>query len=185
MLVYCTPQKSAKWLEQKWSSNTAPPLVTRGGYVVGWCRTNHSIRIPPLQLYENGNFDLAITLLMLYTPNFEVYLSKLHIAPSSLGLSCYGKTVVIACMQWNWNVIEKLINSTNAGSDCVTLFDVLEQAGLIHSTYHEVTEYQIWFPFVKGLVGYNIFLDDKSLIPISLAHHLNEICIWYPVKFEG
>ena len=70
----------------------------------------------------------------------------------------------------------KLINSTNAGSDCVTLFDVLEHTGLIHSTYHEVTEYQIWFPFVKGLVGYNIFLDDKSLIPISPAHHLTEIC---------
>ena len=107
MLFFCTPQKSAKWLEQKWSSNTAPPLVTRGGYVVGWCRTNHSIRIPPLQLYENGNFDLAITLLMLYTPNFEVYLSKLHIAPSSLGLSCYGKRlVVIAYVQWNWVVTE-------------------------------------------------------------------------------
>ena len=29
-----TPQKSAKRLEQKRSSDTAPPLVTRGGYVV-------------------------------------------------------------------------------------------------------------------------------------------------------
>ena len=48
------------------------------------------------------------------------------------------------------------------------MFDVLEHTGLIHSTYHEVTEYQIWFPFVKGLVGYNIFLDDKSLIPNHL-----------------
>jgi len=63
---------------------------------------NRSIRVPPLQLYEYGNFDLAITLLTLYTPNFEAYLSKLDIAPFSLGLSCYGKRlVVIACLQWN------------------------------------------------------------------------------------
>jgi len=50
------------------------------------------------------------------------------------------------------------------------------QAWYISSTYHEVTEYQIWFPFVKGLVGYNIiiFLDDKSLIPKSLACHLKK-----------
>jgi len=34
---------------------------------------------------------------------------------------------------------------------------VLEHPGL-SSTYHKVTEYQIWFPFMKGLVGYNIFL---------------------------
>ena len=36
------------------------------------------------------------------------------------------------------------------------------------STYHGVTDYQIWFPFMKGLVGYNILLDDKSLIPNHL-----------------
>ena len=58
--------------------------------------------IPTLQLYENSNFDLAITLLTLYTLNFEAYLSKLDVAPSSLELSCYGKRlVVIACVQWN------------------------------------------------------------------------------------
>ena len=59
--IFCTPQKSAKRLEQKRSSDTAPPLVTRGDYVVVWCRTNRSIRVPPLQPYENDNFDLAIT----------------------------------------------------------------------------------------------------------------------------
>ena len=50
--------------------------------------------------------------------------------------------------------------------------------GLIYisSTYHEVTEYQTWFPFVKGLVGYNILLDGQSLIPKSLARHLKQ-CI--------
>jgi len=37
------------------------------------------------------------------------------------------------------------------------LFAVLEHpAWYISSTYHEVTEYQIMFPFVEGLVGYNI-----------------------------
>ena len=45
------------------------------------------------------------------------------------------------------------------------------QAWYISSTYHEVTKCQIWFLFVKGLVGY-VFLDDKSLIPKSLARHL-------------
>jgi len=56
------------------------------------------------------------------------------------------------------------------------LFAVLEHPGLVHKyTYHEVTEYQIWFPFVKGLVGYNILLNDKSLIPKSLACHLISI----------
>jgi len=56
--------------------------------------------VPPLQMCENGNFDLAKTLLMLYTPNFEGHLSKLDVDPSSLGLSCYeGKVVVIACVQ--------------------------------------------------------------------------------------
>ena len=45
------------------------------------------------------------------------------------------------------------------------LFAVLEHPGLV--------QYQIWFLFVKGLVSYNIFLDDKSLIPKSvLVRHL-------------
>jgi len=44
----------------------------------------------------------TVTLLTLYTPNFEAYISKLNVAPSSLGLSCYSKTLsVIACVQWN------------------------------------------------------------------------------------
>jgi len=174
MLIFFTLQKSAKRLEQKWSSHTAPPLVTRGGYIVV-CRTNRFIRIPPLKLYENGNLDLTITHLMLYTLNFEAYLGKLHIAPSSLGLSCYGeRLVVIACVQWNSDVTEKL-NKFHKCCDCLMLFAVPEHPGLyISSTYHEVTEYQIWFLFVKGLVGYNIFLDDKSLIPKSLACHLKQ-----------
>ena len=71
-------------------------------------------------------------------------------------------------MQWNWDITEKLTNSTNAGGDCAVWCSRTSRLG---SIYHAVTEYQIWFPFVKGLVG-NIFLDDKSLIPISLAHHL-------------
>ena len=51
---------------------------------------------------QHGHFHLVITLLTLYAPNFEAYISKLDAAPSSLGLSCYGKTlVVIACVQWN------------------------------------------------------------------------------------
>jgi len=55
---------------------------------------------PPFQLYENSNFDLTITLLPLYTLNFEACLSKLDVAHSTLGLFCYGKRlVVIACMQ--------------------------------------------------------------------------------------
>jgi len=58
------------------------------------CQANHSISVPPLQLYENGNFDHMITLLTLYMLNFKAYLSKLDIAPSSLG---YGKK--ISC---NW-----------------------------------------------------------------------------------
>jgi len=52
------------------------------------------------------------------------------------------------------------------------LFDVPGEAWYISSTYHEVTEYQISFPFVKGLVVHNIFLDDKLLIPKSLARRL-------------
>jgi len=66
-----------------------------------YCQMNRSIRAPPLQLRENRNFDLTITL-TLYTPNFEAYLSKLDVAPSSLGLSCYDKRLVVtACVQWN------------------------------------------------------------------------------------
>ena len=85
------------------------------GYVIVWCRTNCSFRVPPLQLYKK---DLMKTLIMLYTLDFEVYLSKLDIAPSSLGLSYYGKSlVVIACVKWNWDVTENLIKSTNARSD--------------------------------------------------------------------
>ena len=33
-------------------------------------------------------------------------------------------------------------------------------------------EHQIWFPFMKGLVHYNIFWNDKLLIPKSLPRHL-------------
>ena len=166
-MFFCTPQKSAKQLEQKWSSHIAPPLVARGGYVVVWCWTNRSIRVPPLQLYKNGNFDLVITLLMLYAPNFEAYISKLDVAPSSLGLSCYGKRlVVIACVQRNWDVTENLINCKMLGVtvSCCLLFQNF-QAWYISSTYHEVTEYQIWLPFVKGLVGYNIVIDSKITCP--------------------
>jgi len=38
--------------------------------------------VSPLQPYENDNFDLAITLLTPYKPNFEWYLRKLYVAPS-------------------------------------------------------------------------------------------------------
>ena len=41
---------------------------------------------PPFQLYENSNFDLTITLLPLYTLNFEACLSKLDVTHSTLGL---------------------------------------------------------------------------------------------------
>ena len=40
------------------------------GYVIVWGRTNHSNRVPPLQLYKNGNFDFTKTLVMLYTLDF-------------------------------------------------------------------------------------------------------------------
>jgi len=53
----------------------------------------------PLQLHENSIFDLTITLLTPYTRNFEAYLSKLDVAFSSLGSSCYGKRLVAACVQ--------------------------------------------------------------------------------------
>ena len=108
MLYFYTPQKSAKWLQQKRSSDTAPPLVTRGGYVVAWCRTNRSIRVPPLQPYENNNFDLAITLLTLYKPNFEWYLRKFHVAPSRLRLIwSWERTVALVYAQWDWDDTEK------------------------------------------------------------------------------
>ena len=117
MLFFCMPQKSAKRLQQKRSSDTAPPLVTRGGYVVVWCRTNRSIWVPPLQPFENDNFDLAITLLTLYKPNFEWYLRKLHVAPSRLRLTwSWERTVALACAQWDWDVPENPINFTNAVS---------------------------------------------------------------------
>ena len=35
-------------------------------------------------------------------------------------------------------------------------------------------EHQIWFPFMKGLVHYSIFWNDKLLIPKSLPRHLNK-----------
>jgi len=37
--------------------------------------------------------------------------------------------------------------------------------------YHEGFEHQIWFPFMKGLVCYSIFWNDKLLIPKSLPCH--------------
>ena len=46
------------------------------------------------------------------------------------------------------------------------------KASCVNSTYHEVLEHQIWFPFVKGLVHYNIFRNDKLLITKSLPRHL-------------
>ena len=41
---------------------------------------------------------------------------------------------------------------------------------------HDIAEYQIWFLFIKGLVGHNILLDDKSK---SLACHLKPIVETY------
>ena len=49
----------------------------------------------------------------------------------------------------------------------------------LNSTYHEVFEHQIWFPFMKGLVHYNIFCNDKLLIPKSLPRNLN---VFYSCK---
>ena len=67
-----------------------------------------SIRIPPLQPYENDNFDLAITLLTSYKPNFKWYLRKLHVAPSRLRLTwSWERTVALSCAQWDWDVPEK------------------------------------------------------------------------------
>ena len=57
MLIFCMPQKSAKRLEQKRSLDTAPPLVTRGGYVVVWCRTN----IPSEFLRYNHTKTIILT----------------------------------------------------------------------------------------------------------------------------
>jgi len=96
------PSHSGKKLpEAKASSEKQPStLETRRCYVCGKpghlankCklkrseRTNRCIRVPPLQLYENAKFDLAVVLLMHSTPNLKAYLSKLGVALSNLRLS--------------------------------------------------------------------------------------------------
>jgi len=53
------------------------------------------------------------------------------------------------------------------------------EAWCINSTYHEVFEHQIWFPFRKGLVHYNIFWNDKLLVPKSLPRHLKKFSLKY------
>jgi len=45
------------------------------------------LTVPSGFLYENGNFDPAITLLTLYTQNFEAYLSKRDCTPVSTDIT--------------------------------------------------------------------------------------------------
>ena len=52
-------------------------------------------------------------------------------------------------------VTEKINKPTNAVSCCL-LFQRI-QAWYIGSTYHAVTDCQIWFPLITGLVGYKTF----------------------------
>ena len=156
---FCTSQKSAERISLKCSSQAALPLVTRGGYVVIWRRTNVSSWFLPCKMYKNRKIDLAITLLTPYPASSEAYLHKLNVAPSRLGLSwSWERTVAVACVQWNWDVqINYLIPSipNNSLSPLFAAQNIL--AWYISSTYHEVFDYHIWFPFMAGLAGYNIF----------------------------
>ena len=143
------------------------------------------IGVSPLQLYKNGNFNLVITLLTLFSLNFAVYLRKLHVAPSKLALALsWERTVALALHALELRRIEKLINLTIAVSvvRCSRTF----QAWYVSSTYQKVFWMSDLVSIHARIYKLQCILHNKLIIARLLARHLKVswpithcVCAWF------